>query len=379
MLSGASVIKGSKKEILKGTQLNNMDLDQLFDFVAQDKDINEKLNILKEMYSNQQHVLAALKIDKINQLRKGDELPSGVIKMIKVYVANKRHVSVGDKMAGRHGNKGVVSCIVNPEDMPYLADGMPVDIVLNPLGVPGRMNVGQILETILGFASKKIGKNLAEEINNLAFAEIKLRMVEYYGKKLIDELERIDGKDGIYELAQNTAKNGVAMKTPIFAGADYESEIKPLLKSLGMSETGAYQLFDGRTGDAFMQPVTVGSIYMMKLNHLADDKLHARSVGPYSLITQQPLGGKAQFGGQRLGEMEVWALYAYGAAYTLQEMLTLKSDDINGRIKTYEAVVRGEEVPEPGIPESFNVFVKELQSLGLQVDLLKLSKELVGE
>ncbi|KKQ33520.1 MAG: DNA-directed RNA polymerase subunit beta [candidate division TM6 bacterium GW2011_GWF2_37_49] len=379
MLSGVSIINGSKKEILKSFQLNNMDVDQLFDLIVQDKEINVDLNTLKEMYSNQQHVLAALKIDKINQLRKGDELPSGVIKMIKVYVANKRHVSVGDKMAGRHGNKGVVSCIVNPEDMPYLADGTPVDIVLNPLGVPGRMNVGQILETVLGFVGKKIGKNLSEEINDLAFVDIKSRMIEYYGKNLIEDLEKADGKDGIYELAQNTAKNGVAMKTPIFAGADYESEIKPLLKSLGMSESGAYQLFDGRTGAAFMQPVMVGSIYMMKLNHLADDKLHARSVGPYSLITQQPLGGKAQFGGQRLGEMEVWALYAYGAAYTLQEMLTLKSDDINGRIKTYEAVVRGEAVPEPGIPESFNVFVKELQSLGLQVDLLKLSKEQIGE
>jgi len=379
LLDGVSVGKASKKEFLKKTQLQKLDIEQIFELAVGDKDVAEKLESLKEMFVNQQHVLAALKADRINQLRKGDDLPSGVIKMIKVYVANKRHVSVGDKMAGRHGNKGVVSYIVNPEDMPYLDDGTPVDIVLNPLGVPGRMNVGQILETVLGFACKKIGNNLSKELTDMSYAETKTRLSEYFGKKLVEELEKTDGKDGVYELARKTAKNGLAMKTPIFAGADYETEIQPLLKSLGMSETGAYKLFDGRTGESFMQPVTVGNIYMMKLNHLADDKLHARSVGPYSLITQQPLGGKAQFGGQRLGEMEVWALYAYGAAYTLQEMLTLKSDDINGRIKAYEAIVRGEEVPEPGIPESFNVFVKELQSLGLQVDLLKLSKEQVGE
>jgi len=228
-------------------------------------------------------------------------------------------------------------------------------------------------------AGKKMGKDLEAAINDLSYNDIKSKLSDYYGKKVIAEIEKEYGKDVINELAQRTVKHGVAMKTPIFAGADYKTEIMPLLKSLDLSETGTYKLFDGRTGDTFTQPVTVGYIHMMKLNHLADDKLHARSVGPYSLITQQPLGGKAQFGGQRLGEMEVWALYAYGAAYTLQEMLTLKSDDINGRIKAYEAIVRGEEVPEPGIPESFNVFVKELQSLGLQVDLLKTSKEQVGE
>ncbi len=368
-----------KKIVYKKTQIEKMSLEDILELKVSDKEVSDKISMYKEMYSNQTHILAALKNDRISQLRKGDDLPSGVIKMIKVYVAAKRHVSVGDKMAGRHGNKGVVSTIVNLEDMPYLYDGTPVDIVLNPLGVPGRMNVGQILETILGMAGKKMGKDLEAVINDLSYSEVKSRLSDYYGKKVIDEIEKELGKDTINELAQRTVKYGVAMKTPIFAGADYKTEIMPLLKSLDLSETGTYKLFDGRTGEAFIQPVTIGYIHMMKLNHLADDKLHARSVGPYSLITQQPLGGKAQFGGQRLGEMEVWALYAYGAAYTLQEMLTLKSDDINGRIKAYEAIVRGEEVPEPGIPESFNVFVKELQSLGLQVDLLKTSKEQVGE
>jgi DNA-directed RNA polymerase subunit beta len=260
-----------------------------------------------------------------------------------------------------------------------MEDGTPVDIVLNPLGVPGRMNVGQILETILGMAGREIGKKLAADLETLSQKEVKTRLSTYYGSDVIDALEKTYGKDEVMNLARYTAKHGVSMKTPVFDGADYTTEIQPLLRSLDLPENGAFKLFDGRTGEIFDQPVTVGFIYMMKLNHLADDKLHARSVGPYSLITQQPLGGKAQFGGQRLGEMEVWALYAYGAAYTLQEMMTVKSDDVNGRIKAYEAIVRGDEVPEPGIPESFNVLVKELQSLGLQVDLFKTSKEQVGE
>jgi len=282
-------------------------------------------------------------------------------------------------MAGRHGNKGVVSRIVNPEDMPYMQDGTAVDIVLNPLGVPGRMNVGQILETMLGMAGKEIARQLALDIEKLSAQEVKNRLSKYYGAELIADIEKTYGKNAIAHLAQKTIDNGVAFNTPVFDGADYEKEIQPLLKDLKLPVTGTYKMYDGRTGMLFDQPVTVGYIYMMKLNHLADDKLHARSVGPYSLITQQPLGGKAQFGGQRLGEMEVWALYAYGAAYTLQEMLTIKSDDVNGRIKAYEALVRGEEVPDPGIPESFNVLIKEFQSLGLQVDLFKTSKEQVGE
>jgi DNA-directed RNA polymerase subunit beta len=344
-----------------------------------DENINKQIKYYKDMFDSQMLVLSALKGEKISSLRKGDELPSGVIKMIKVYVAAKRNLSVGDKMAGRHGNKGVVSCIVKREDMPYLKDGTPVDIVLNPLGVPGRMNIGQILETILGMIGKKFGNDLAKQLNLLNEKEIKRQLVKFYGKKLIDEIENLEGKDGLLEVVHHTVKNGVASKNPVFEGADYQTEILPLLKEAGLPLDGTYELYDGQTGKSFDQPVTVGQIYIMKLNHLADDKIHARSVGPYSLITQQPLGGKAQFGGQRLGEMEVWALYAHGAAYTLQEMLTVKSDDVNGRIKTYEAIVRGDNIPEPGIPESFNVFVKELQSLGLQVDLFKVGKEQTGE
>ncbi len=367
------------KGAISNAKLIEAPLEKILALEIGNKDVDAKIKNYKEILTNQIHVLTALKEDRVNQLRKGDDLPSGVIKMIKVYVATKRRLSVGDKMAGRHGNKGVVSRIVNVEDMPYLNDGSAVDIVLNPLGVPGRMNVGQILETILGMAGSEIGRQLARTIEEMSYKEIKAMLAKYYGANLIDSMEKDCGKNEVEKLARKTIQSGVAYKTPVFDGADYATEIQPLLNDLKLPENGAFDLYDGRTGQQFDQPVTVGQIYMMKLNHLADDKLHARSVGPYSLITQQPLGGKAQFGGQRLGEMEVWALYAYGAAYTLQEMLTLKSDDTNGRIKAYEAIVRGEEVPEPGIPESFNVLVKELQSLGLQVDLFKTSKEHVGE
>lgn len=377
------------KKLVKGqasiiTQLKKIasseDITELLNFeIKGNKEVNTKIKEYQELLKDQIHVLSAIKEDQFSKLRKGDELASGVLKMIKVYVATKRRISVGDKMAGRHGNKGVVSQIVNREDMPYMQDGTPVDIILNPLGVPGRMNIGQILETVLGFAGKKCGENIKKALENYNDKNLKALLTKYYDEEIINNLEKNYGKESLLELANKSAKNGVAMKTPIFDGADYSKDIVPLLKDLGLSETGAYIIYDGQTGDAFDQAVTVGTVYMMKLNHLADNKLHARSVGPYSLITQQPLGGKAQFGGQRLGEMEVWALFAYGAAYSLQEMLTVKSDDVNGRIKTYEAIVRGEEIPEPGIPESFNVLVKELQSLGLQVDLFKTSKEQVGE
>jgi DNA-directed RNA polymerase subunit beta len=260
-----------------------------------------------------------------------------------------------------------------------MADGKPVDIVLNPLGVPGRMNVGQLLETLLGLAGHKVGEDFANNINTMAHKEVKDRLVKLYDKKTIDAVEAEGGREALMEMGRDIAKKGMPFETPVFDGADYQTEIFPTLESVGLSGDGTYELFDGLTGEAFEQRVTVGIMYMMKLNHLADDKLHARSVGPYSLITQQPLGGKAQGGGQRLGEMEVWALYGHGASYILQEMLTLKSDDVNGRVKAYEAIVRGDEVPEPGIPESFNVLVKELQSLGLQVELFKTNKEQVGE
>src|SRR6184192_653951 len=264
--------------------------------------------------------------ERIGRLRRGDDLPPGVIKMVKVYVAVKRKLSVGDKMAGRHGNKGVVSKVLPEEDMPYLPDGTPVEIVLNPLGVPSRMNVGQIFETHLGWAARALGLWVA---------------------------------------------------SPVFDGAT-EEEIKEHLQQAGMPSSGKTRLFDGRTGKPFHQEVTVGQIYILKLAHLVDDKMHARSIGPYSLVTQQPLGGKAQFGGQRFGEMEVWALEAYGAAHTLQEILTVKSDDVVGRVKTYEAIVKGEDIFQPGVPESFKVLVKELQSLGLAVDVLNEEEEEVA-
>ncbi len=307
---------------------------------------------------------------KVERLKAGDELAPGVIKMIKVFVAIKRRLQVGDKMAGRHGNKGVLSRILPEEDMPCLADGTPVDIVLNPLGVPSRMNVGQILETHLGWAARELGHKIEEDLRSgVSAAQLKKRLKEIYPEKeshdFIDELAEPD----IYKLAAK-ALAGVHVASPVFDGAR-EEEIFQLLKRADLPESGQATLHDGRTGLPFEQPVTVGVMYMMKLHHLVEDKIHARSTGPYSLVTQQPLGGKAQFGGQRLGEMEVWALEAYGAAYTLQEMLTVKSDDVAGRTRMYEAIVKGENTLEPGLPESFNVMVKELQSLCLNMELLE--------
>ncbi len=351
----------------------------ILDLKSSDKKINEVIVALKDNLENQIRILGGLKEERINRLKKGDSLASGVIKMIKVYVAMKRTVSVGDKVAGRHGNKGVVSNIIPREDMPCLADGTPVDIVLNPLGVPSRMNVGQILETILGLVGVDLGRQVQTLLETKGYSEIRDYLKLCYSPEMIAHYEEAYGQDAIYELAQASAKQGVFFRTPVFDGAQFESDIKPLMNQLNIPETGSFIIRDGRTGEFFDQPVTVGFIYIMKLNHMVDDKLHARSVGPYSLVTQQPLGGKAQQGGQRLGEMEVWALEAYGAAYTLQEMLTYKSDDVSGRHKAYAAIVAGEDVPEPGVPESFNVLVKELQSLSLQVDLLKTGKENVGE
>jgi DNA-directed RNA polymerase subunit beta len=275
-------------------------------------------------------------------------------------------------MAGRHGNKGVLSRILPEEDLPYLADGTPVDIVLNPLGVPSRMNVGQILETHLGWAGRMLGKQIEEALReqegNGSPDGVRKRMREFFGKDISEEVDALKDED-VLKVARKS-RRGVHMGSPVFDGAA-EDEIFALLKRAGLPETGQTTLHDGRSGEAFAQPVTVGIMYMMKLHHLVEDKIHARSTGPYSLVTQQPLGGKAQFGGQRLGEMEVWALEAYGAAYSLQEMLTVKSDDVAGRTRMYEAIVKGENVLEPGLPESFNVMVKELQSLALDVELVE--------
>jgi DNA-directed RNA polymerase subunit beta len=311
--------------------------------------------------------------EKIERLKAGDELPPGVIRMVKVFVAIKRKLQVGDKMAGRHGNKGVLSRILPEEDMPYLEDGTPVDIVLNPLGVPSRMNLGQILETHLGWAARILGERVASDAGGDgngkgAASGVRRVLRELYGKSLSEAVDRLT-EDEVIAVARS-ARRGIHVASPVFDGAS-EEEVLGLLRRAGLPETGQTRLFDGRTGDAFAQEVTVGIMYMMKLHHLVDDKIHARSTGPYSLVTQQPLGGKAQFGGQRLGEMEVWALEAYGAAFTLQEMLTVKSDDVAGRTRMYEAIVKGENVLEPGLPESFNVMVKELQSLALDVELLE--------
>src|SRR4051812_29204190 len=305
--------------------------------------------------------------DKVDKLQRGDELPPGVMKMVKVFVAVKRKLQPGDKMAGRHGNKGVISKILPIEDMPYLEDGTHVDIVLNPLGVPSRMNVGQIFETHLGWASAGLGKQVAELLEAWQNGGQRKALIDYlvgtYGKD--EELPESD--EELLELARNLSK-GIPFATPVFDGAHID-DIENLLEKAGLARSGQSYLYDGQTGEQFKRPVTVGYIYMLKLHHLVDDKIHARSIGPYSLVTQQPLGGKAQFGGQRFGEMEVWALEAYGAAYTLQEMLTVKSDDVAGRTKVYESIVRGDDTFEAGIPESFNVLVKEMRSLGLNVEL----------
>ncbi len=309
---------------------------------------------------------------QVSRFEKGDDLPPGVIKMVKIYVAMKRKLSVGDKMAGRHGNKGVVSRILPLEDMPYFADGTPVDMVLNPLGVPSRMNVGQILEIHLGRAAKGLGEQIDLLLEERKYSELKEKMKRIFSGK--DERDVVDEYDEeqIVELASHY-KDGVHMATPVFDGAK-EDEIKALLKEAGLEETAQTTLYDGRTGEPFNEKITVGAMYMLKLHHLVDDKLHARSIGPYSLVTQQPLGGKAQFGGQRLGEMEVWAMEAYGAAYALQEFLTVKSDDMAGRTRMYEKIVKGQNILEPGLPESFKVLTKELQALGLEVTLLEESE-----
>jgi len=339
-------------------------------YADKDPRVNEQIDEIEEMTSRQIEVLRKITNEKILKLQKGDELPPGVIKLVKVYVAMKRKLSVGDKMAGRHGNKGVIARILPEEDMPYLPDGTPVEIVLNPLGVPSRMNVGQILETHLGWAAHALGKKIADLIkaNTDAAYTRELMKKEFAGTATLRQLLELD--DEMLLRVGAGMENGIWFGTAVFDGAQ-ESEIKALLASAGLPSSGKTPLYDGMTGEQFEQPVTVGYIYMLKLSHLVDDKIHARSIGPYSLITQQPLGGKAQFGGQRFGEMEVWALEAYGAAYILQELLTAKSDDVYGRTKIYEAIVKGEAAIEPGVPESFNVLIRELQSLCLDVELIK--------
>ena len=342
-----------------------------FDMTSPDAaDFSDESTLIVNDLREEIQAIRVLFQEKINKLKKGDELPPGVIKMVKVYVAIKRKLQVGDKMAGRHGNKGVISRILPEEDMPFLADGTPVEMVLNPLGVPSRMNVGQILEVHLGWAARGLGMQLnrllEEKYSPAALRdELKKAYADAGLAEVVDSMDETDLKRAIRKV-----KYGVHVASPVFDGAE-EPDIRNALQRAGLNTTGQSVLFDGRTGDAFEGDVTVGVMYVLKLHHLVDDKIHARSIGPYSLVTQQPLGGKAQFGGQRLGEMEVWAMEAYGAAYTLQEMLTVKSDDVVGRTKVYEAIVKGENVLESGLPESFNVLIKELQSLALDVELIE--------
>jgi len=380
MLVGQTITaapKGIKKgAVLDEATLESVERHEWWKFAVKDDKVQSDLEAVKVQYDDAEGVIRRRLEDRIEKLERGDELPPGVLKMVKVFVAVKRKLQPGDKMAGRHGNKGVISRILPQEDMPFLEDGTPVDIVLNPLGVPSRMNVGQIFETHLGWAARGLGKQIGEMLEEMHhkgsqfdskdIKQVRAKLNEIYGDHYLAELKARDDEQ-IMELASNLV-GGVPMGTPVFDGAR-EADVSAMLKMAGLDDSGQVVLFDGRTGDTFDRKVTVGYIYMLKLHHLVDDKIHARSIGPYSLVTQQPLGGKAQFGGQRFGEMEVWALQAYGAAYTLQEMLTVKSDDVIGRTKVYEAIVKGDDTFEAGIPESFNVLVKEMRSLGLNVEL----------
>jgi len=369
--------KGLKKgAALDDASLEGVDRHDWWKIAVKDDKRQADLEALKGQYDEAANVINRRFEDRVEKLERGDELPPGVLKMVKVFVAVKRKLQPGDKMAGRHGNKGVISRILPQEDMPFLEDGTPVDIVLNPLGVPSRMNVGQIFETHLGWASRGLGRQIQElldgihergkDISGKDAKTVRAKLKDVYGDSYAKEIDARDD-EAVIELASNLTA-GVPMGTPVFDGAR-EPDVSAMLEKAGLDTSGQVTLFDGRTGTPFDRQVTVGYIYMLKLHHLVDDKIHARSIGPYSLVTQQPLGGKAQFGGQRFGEMEVWALQAYGAAYTLQEMLTVKSDDVIGRTKVYEAIVKGDDTFEAGIPESFNVLVKEMRSLGLSVEL----------
>jgi len=374
--AAVKIERDGKVVIAKGKEITEEALDMLplerweEISVAGDEVVEERVPLILDNYYRKVDFIRQVFDEKIQKLKRGDDLPPGVIKMVKVYIAIKRKLQVGDKMAGRHGNKGVVSRILPEEDMPYMEDGRPVEIVLNPLGVPSRMNVGQILETHLGWAAKGIGWKIQEMLEKNSTGSA----IRQYLKKVYNDTDMNRFLDGLsdeeLEKVAQRLKRGVSMASPVFEGAT-EENIRAMLKLAGFDETGQVTLYDGRTGEPFQNKVTVGVMYVLKLHHLVDDKIHARSIGPYSLVTQQPLGGKAQFGGQRLGEMEVWAMEAYGAAYALQEFLTVKSDDVAGRTRMYEAIVKGKHTLEPGLPESFNVLIKELQSLCLDVDLLE--------
>ena len=373
LLNGQSINK-QYKELKPGTTLNmndfeNLSLKDLWKLSFQKLEINNNLEKLRNQFSEAYEDIKVRFEDKVSKIQAGDDLLPTVMKVVKVFVAVKRRLMPGDKMAGRHGNKGVVSKIVPVEDMPYLSSGKPVDIVLNPLGVPSRMNVGQILETHLGWSCSELGEQIKVYLKDFdsKIDKIKEKLKEIYGSEYYENVVSKLSKKEIAELVENISK-GVPISTPVFDGASTK-DISEMLDLAKLPNSGQTQLWNGQTGEKFDRPVTVGIIYMLKLNHLVEDKIHARSTGPYSLVTQQPLGGKAQLGGQRFGEMEVWALEAYGASYTLQEILTVKSDDVAGRTKVYETIVKGNNNFESGVPESFNVLVKEIRALGLNIEL----------
>ncbi len=381
MIHGKVAVKGPKgikpKSEINDELLDSLTRGQWWQLALADDKEASQVEALNAQFEAQKRALEHRFEDKVEKVRRGDDLPPGVMKMVKVFVAVKRKLQPGDKMAGRHGNKGVISKVVPMEDMPFLADGTPVDFCLNPLGVPSRMNVGQILETHMGWAARGLGIQIDEALGEYRrsgdLTPVRDAMKIAYGDDVFEEGIKDMGEDQLVEAASNVV-NGVPIATPVFDGAK-EADVNDALVRAGFSESGQSVLFDGRTGEQFARPVTVGIKYLLKLHHLVDDKIHARSTGPYSLVTQQPLGGKAQFGGQRFGEMEVWALEAYGAAYTLQEMLTVKSDDVAGRTKVYESIVKGEDNFEAGVPESFNVLVKEVRGLGLNMELLDAEEE----
>jgi DNA-directed RNA polymerase subunit beta len=368
---GDTVI-AKKGAVITKAMLDQLRVDDFKDIrVSEGEEVEHEIEKVISRLDHQKKLTLDFYDSKIEKLSAGDDLPPGVNKMVKVYVAIKRKLSVGDKMAGRHGNKGVISRIRPEEDMPFFADGRPVDIVLNPLGVPSRMNVGQILETHLGWAMHGIGELITKMIEE-EYPDEKLKdmLKKVYASKRISRMLEKASREDLLELARKIKEEGLTVAVPVFDSAT-EEEIAGMLKLADVKDGGRVTLYDGRSGEPFDSKVTVGIMYMLKLHHLVDDKIHARSIGPYSLVTQQPLGGKAQFGGQRLGEMEVWAIEAYGAAYALQEFLTVKSDDVAGRTRMYESIVKGQHELEPGIPESFNVLTRELKSLGLDISLIE--------
>jgi DNA-directed RNA polymerase subunit beta len=377
LLQGQVVVAGPKGikagTVISSDLLKTVPKDSWWLFVVENTEIVNEIEQIKSHYYDNKAKLNKIFTSKVSKIQSGDDLPQGALKVVKVFIATKHKLQPGDKMAGRHGNKGVVSRIVPEEDMPFLEDGTTVDVVLNPLGLPSRMNVGQILETHLGWASVNLGKKVGDLVKQSSIGQVDIGAIKSFVQGIYGENDPFSKEIGSMQDSDflslcTLLKDGIHFATPVFDGAKVE-DVKNLLEMSGVDKSGQINLIDGRTGEYFDRMVTVGYKYLLKLHHLVDDKIHARSIGPYSLVTQQPLGGKSHFGGQRFGEMECWALQAYGAAYTLQEMLTVKSDDVVGRIKIYESIVRGENNFDSGIPESFNVMIKELRSLCLNIEL----------